>query len=1462
MKKSIKSLVVILSCLLVFSHQILYGYDLYFSHITAEDGLSSNIVQCLKKDSRGYLWVGCNNALNRYDGYKIVKYVHNQNDTSSITRGGINNILEDHEGCLWIATKSGVCTFDYKTEKFEKIYDVEDEDIAARSFLLTKKNELILVTSSGLCLFNRQTRKFVNLFRQELNQGSSSIVEDSYGNLVIGSWGQGLTVFNLESKEYLNKRLPSESDVNLSNSVETMLFDQKGTLWIGTRNGFYFGKAVPKPSGIDYEISLATDTYNKKLTISDNKIHSLALDDVGNLWIGTENGLNIYNPNTKTLRIIHSLRDDKNGLNNNNITSMYQEPGIGIWLGTYQGGVNFYSGGNFPITDKFPFITKNDNRLIQYVKSVYEDNDKKIWIGTDYGLFRFSKNFQLERTFKNTNDPNSLSIGGITAIFHDRLGGFWVGTWGGGVNKLDRSTETFKNFSRQDGINTTDTIHSGDCNIIAFAEDRDNNLWIATKFRIIDRYNRKYNSFHHFDIAQQIGRPNMEINSMCKDDEDNLWIGAIGAGLIKFDTKTLRAELFEPPQTKGIDGQNKLSIVNVYSVYFVNRNQIWLGTGTGLCQFNPETRKFTNYGTNQGLNSETVLGVTADSENHLWVSTLKGISKFDPKSGFFSNFDAVDGVISNAEVAYRGNSGLLYFAGVNGIIAFNPDSIWKNEKVPSVVFTDFKLFDKSVLFNRKLMPYHVNETSQITLNYMQNSISIEFAALNFIQPQKNLYSCMLEGFDADWNYLGSKNETKYTNLDPGTYFFKVKAANNSGVWNDSERVLKIVIRPPWWKTFLFRISVVALIISLTVIIIRMRTLQLIHQREELIIKVKERTSEIEKQKLELSMQADELLKTNSLLVVNQNKIESQKEAITLQKNKLEEKNQILEQQKEQIILQKLETEKMASQLHEVDLKKIKFLTNISHEFRTPLSLIFSPLEKSLREFGHIDKEKLHSRLKIMYRNTLRLLRLINEFLDISKIEAGLMKLSVGKGNLSNYLAGIIETYRYLSEQKNITFSFRSEMENVICFFDADKIEKIINNLLSNAFKFTPIGGEISVDLMVLVTDDGEIDQIQIWVNDNGVGIDQAYQHQIFERFFQIDNKEEQISGTGIGLALTQELIGIYRGTISLESKPGKGSKFIVTLPCSSKHFKANEITSELISRFHQSPEWQFPAELGNSVLPASTEKKFNNKKPTVLLVEDNDDIIQFLQEQFTEEFNFLFATDGFKGYEKAILYLPKAIILDVMMPRMNGYQLCEKLKNDERTCHIPVIFLTALAEKAEQIEGLEYGADDYITKPFDIDLLKIKVNNLIETRRKLKLLYQKRIEHSSFGVLPESADEKLLQKIMDIVDREIANSGFGVEELSKMVGLSRTHLYRKIQEITNQSPVEFIRNLRLGKAAMLLRQNKYYVSEVAYMAGFTEISYFRKIFKDFYGYTPSDYAKGAMSAINKDEIRVDPQEVE
>ncbi len=1443
MRTFLSFLILLLGHFCIFFPEELFAQDYHFTKITSEDGLSSNIVQNINKDSRGYLWIGCNNALNRYNGSTFTKFIHNPGDSTSIESGALSCIIEDKDSTLWVATKNGVCTFNYKTEKFNRVFNADSENTIIKNLFLTGKNDLFVISTKGTFKYNRKLDKFEKFFQTSVDLEASVMVGDNQGHFYFGTWGNGIIYWDSIRNDYFTEMITAKNSLNDENNIESLVIDKKGTLWIGTRNGFYYGKLSEKDGVIKLNINQVKDKDGKHW-LGDTKIHSLVFDENNKLWVGTENGLCIFDPETLSQQMLYARKSDPEGLNNNLINCLFNDPNSGIWIGTYQGGVNFYSKGNTPFKDRIPFISQSDDAKIRYVKSVYQGADEKLWVGTDFGLHRFSKEFQLEKAYSNSPEQGSLSVGGVTAIYSDKENNFWVGTWGGGVNLLDPGNGRFIKYSNEVGKNTTDTTLTGDSNIRAFIEDSKGFLWVVCMFGVVDRYNPNTKSFKSIDVASEVGRPNMEIKSVDIDKDDNLWLGSTGAGLIKLDTKTLKPELIASPGKDDFTNNHALG-VDIYAVHIDKLERMWLGTDRGVCVFDPVRRKFTNYSSTRGLNSEMVLGVTSDNNENIWVSTLKGISKLDTRTGYFSNFDAADGVISNAEIAYKNKNGILFFAGVNGIVTFNPDSIWTNQQIPPVVFTDFRLFDKSIMFDRKLMPDHIDETEEIVLMYYQNSFTIGFAALNFIHPAKNVYSCLLEGFNSEWGYIGSQNEIKYTNLNPGTYYFKVKAANNSGVWNNQERVLKIIIRPPWWKTLLFRILVVALIVTLTGVIIKIRTLQLEHQKKELLAKVKERTLEIEKQQTELKNQAETLLKTNSILLTNQKEIEQQKEAILYQKNTLEEKNLVLEQQKEQILRQQKLAEAMSNQLHEADIKKIKFLTNISHEFRTPLSLIFSPLEKSLREFKQIDQDKLYERLKLMYRNTMRLLRLINEFLDISKIEDGLLKMNVGRGNIHSFIYGIIDAYSYLSEQKNIHFRYISEMEHVNCFFDSDKVDKILNNLLSNAFKYTPPEGVIIVRLKAFsINENNETDYLQICVEDTGIGIKEEFKNKIFERFYQIDSNEMQASGTGIGLALTQELISIYGGTVTMESESGKGSKFLVNLPCSSKHFKANEIRKDLIINYHKSSENYYSNEFINSLPEDVENQELNSKKATLLVVEDNKDIVQFLRDQFSVDYNFVYSYDGMSGFQKAISVLPQVIILDVMMPKMNGFELCEKLKKDERTCHIPIIFLTALAEKSEQMEGLEYGADDYITKPFDVDLLKIKVFNLIELRKKLKLIYQKKLSFESFGTTPESADEKLIQRIMKVVNKELANPAFGVEELSKAVGLSRTHLYRKILEITQQTPVEFIRNIRLAKAANLLEQNKFYISEVAFMTGFSEISYFRKIFKDFYGVTPSEYANG------------------
>lgn len=446
MKIPIFCLFIFLISFLLYPAKDSFAQEYYFKHLTSEDGLSSNIVQSINKDSRGYLWICCNNGLNRYDGSKFTKYIHDPGDSASITSGAVNNTLEDREGNLWISTKDGVSLFNYETEKFKRIFDLQGEDSFTRGLCLTSKNELFLIASSGVFLLNKSIQRFEKYLSTAIDNGFTMMVEDPFGNLYIGTWGNGITVIGHDRKGSFVKTIKAPSGIRDANCVESMVIDSKGRLWVGTRNGLYLARVGKDINESNFEMMPVLDKQGQQVQTCDMKIHSLAIDEGNKIWIGTENGLNIYDPESLKLQSQYSTKNTPGGLSNNMILCVYNEPTSGIWIGTYQGGINFYSKGNIPFIDHFPYITQSENKQIQYVKSVYQQPSGKFWVGTDYGLLRFSKKLQLEKTFTNTGQPGELIKGGITAIYNDQFNEFWIGSWGGGIEQDGSKERTIHQF--------------------------------------------------------------------------------------------------------------------------------------------------------------------------------------------------------------------------------------------------------------------------------------------------------------------------------------------------------------------------------------------------------------------------------------------------------------------------------------------------------------------------------------------------------------------------------------------------------------------------------------------------------------------------------------------------------------------------------------------------------------------------------------------------------------------------------------------------------------------------------------------------------------------------------------------------------------------------------------------------------------------------------------------------------
>jgi len=1443
---------------------------LHFKHLGIQNGLSSNIINQIVEDSYGFIWIATPNGLNRFDGSKVITFYFNPADTGSIPSNNVPTLAIDRAGNLWVGTKEGLCRFNYGTEKFERHLQYGPEERNYISMLYVDKMDLLWVgTEHGLFVYNKRTNVFSRMFTDNTMNFFAPLSYAEFGNgtLLVGTWEKGFYHFSKDRRTQTRQTIPlisgafgaaipASAEIGI-NTINSMLIDKNNTVWMATRYGVIKARETTEFGISKYNYSFFTGISAPGINVAVNT-HSLCEDNNGYMWIGTEQGLYIYNPATQSNTYYSNDPSDPNSISNNDIRYIFKDRNGNIWIGTYQGGVNIYSPNQKRFQDYFPALNNSSNQKTRYVKSIYQDRKGFIWIGTDMGLYKFSERGEMLKSYTyKANDPTTINIGGVAAIYQDREGRLWVGTWGGGMHLLNTETGAIKRLPWIEEVHDN-PLTQGDLNARSIAEDSKGNLWIGNMRGILDKYNPKTGVFEHFKIKLS----NMNINAIIRvvlvDKEDNVWMGTEGSGLIKLDTKTKKLFRYGTISNTNHESNTSLNSLDAYSLYFSPDNKLWIGTSNGVNVLDLKTQKFKYYTVKDGLTSNIVYSILPDDAGNIWFSTLNSISMFNMNRKVFINYDNRDGIRVNSEAGFKSPTGWLFFGGVNGINAINPSSIKENFVIPPIVFTDLKILNKSVAVARgSVLEKSINLIDEIELPYNQNIFSLEFAAINYVNTEKNQYACKLEGFDKDWVQLGSVNEARYTNLNPGKYTFRVIASNNDGIWNESGRTLRITILPPWWKTLWFRLLTILAVFLIIVSWILVRTIRLRQQQKQLKKLVIERTEEIEAQKIKLQDQTNILINTNLQLVERQNEVLTQKEAIARQNEKLEIKNLLLEEQKNQISEQRIKEQQMAEKLHEADQMKLRFFTNISHEFRTPLTLILGPLEKLLSGVGNRNPE-IHDLGRVIQRNTMRLLNLINQFLDLSKLEAGVVSLNISKGDIFQYIKGIVNAYQFAADQKNISFRFTSETETLTCYFDPDKIEKILYNLLSNAFKFTDINGKIEVDVKLISFENNnsqEPGSIQITVSDSGKGIPADQLDKIFQRFYQVGQlNSEKTTGTGIGLALTHELVTIYRGNISVESTPGIGTTFTVQLPISQGSFKTEEFSQELpdvdqkkhqliaLEDFGMQQDDEEEDDLNEDESPDHND---NKKQATILVVDDNRDIRHFLRDHLGIEYRIIVARDGVEGLKKALKYMPALVISDVMMPKMDGFELCAKLKTDMQTCHIPVIILTAKASTDDELEGIETGADAYIAKPFDIRKLEGHVRRLIAGREQLKQLFKREITVGPSDIVVESSDEKLLNRIIKVMNDNISNPDFGVEELGREVGLSRTHLYRKLKQLTNLTAIEFVRNMRLQRAGQLFRQHKRYVAEVVYMSGFKEMSYFRKIFKEFYGMSPQEYISNA-----------------
>ncbi len=1239
---------------------------LKFHRISLEQELSHGTVYSILQDRRGFLWIATEGGLNRYDGYSITTFLHDPLDSNSIANSNVSSILEDRYGFLWLATwGGGLDRYDPATGKFHH-YQHRPQNPASISddrvqtlFEDSKGNIWIGTYSGGLNRFNIERETFT-VFRHDPSDPASishnrvwAIAEDSTKNLWFGT-GDGLCKLvssAAEVKFITFKNNPKNPNSLSHNFVRSLMVDHQGRMWVGTQNGL---------NRLDVETLQWTRFLNQKgdpSSLSHNLINSIYEDKKGFIWVGTlEGGLNKFDPATSRFARYVNEAYNSNSLSHNDVRFIYADRADNMWIGTRGGGLNKLD----LKPPKFRLIANDpadpnslsDNR----VWGIYEEERTDghiLWIATDKGLDKYDIGRDHFTHYVNDPaDPNSISSNFTRCIYRDRQNTMWIGTSGGGLNQLDPRTGKFKTYVHD----PKDPATISDNRVRVIHGDEDGILWLGT-YKGLNRFDPVTRNFtsYQYDANNPAGLSSNEIRCLIADESDNLWIGTYGGGLNKFNKKSGQFVhyKYDPNDNQSISSNDILSIAPDS-----NENILWIGTqGGGLNRFDMRTQKFERITTNDGLPNDVVHGILIDSKGNLWLSTNKGLSKFNihsphspmsKQAGYnwnsFRKYDVHDGLQSNIfgqGAYYKNTSGRMYFGGIGGVTFFDPDGVEDNPYAPLVVITQFKKFDQTANFGRSLQ-----DMDRIELSYYDNFFSLEFASLDFTMPEKNQYQYQLEGFDPEWTHPSNRHYATYTNVDLGTYVFKVSGSNNDNLWSKTPAVIRIVITPPFWKTWWFGTVTALLLIVVGYTGYRIRMRQVEVQRFVLEKVVAERTAQLKRSKDELE-KINEIVKSiNSefnfvdlLQSILKKSLEindvERAAALTFDKNERvfkyvacagwdlnllqlvtltpeeadaryvrdaevitedifvvrnvqdrpgsermnpkqfsqsmmiirvkiaetvegylvfdnmsnrrafsDENFGILVSLKEHFISAFIKT-RLMEDLRALNDKKNEFLGIAAHDLRNPLGTINGYLKIMLEdlEANALDPKETMGDLKSMIKASEHMNRLIAELLDISAIESGNVNLNKQMINLVEILTEREKLHQRNAAQKNIRLVFNAGVGRVEVMADMARISEVLDNLISNAIKYTFPDGKVTVSCL---REDGAV---IVHVEDTGQGFSQEDLKSVFVSFKKLSARPTGgETSTGLGLAIVKKVVEMHGGRVWVQSEKGKGSIFSFSLP--------------------------------------------------------------------------------------------------------------------------------------------------------------------------------------------------------------------------------------------------------------------------------------------------------------------------
>lgn len=1289
----------------------------YFRTMDIRNGLSQNTVYQILQDRKGFMWFGTKDGLNRYDGLSFRIY---KKENSGLGRNFVTALYEDYEGNIWIGTDGGVFIYNPVSDSFTPFGHKSDKGTVIRDFVTMigsdgNNNIWISVENQGLFRYNCREKTLLNY------------LHDSGLANVTRFWLNGNTCW---------LALYADNLYRAEAGFDSPLQPFKDADGKEIFKGDIINWQVDGPHNCIYVASLnglteINQTTGKARRLLNTYVRSLQFRSDDELWVGAESGLYIYNlTKDKVTHLTVPNQDDSYALSDNAIYSLCCDKENGMWIGSYFGGVNYYP---YQWTYFEKFYPREDLRHFgRRVREICQSNDGTLWIGTeDKGLFNF--------------DPES---GKITPFEHPAIyqnvhglcldgDDLWVGTFSGGLNRVNLRTKQVKHYAKGESDNS---MAANDAFTICKTTTGD--IWIGTTSGLL-KYNRASDDFTRIPQLK-----NMFTYDILEDFNGNLWIATFSNGVFCYDVRSRQWRNYLADEKDSVS----LPYNKVISIYEDSKKRLWFMTlGEGFCRYNPQTDSFIRYDMSQGFPSNTIYKMVEDKKGNLWITTNYGLVCFNPDTGTKHAYTTANGLLSNQfnfQSGYCDKKGRIYLGSINGFIAFDPETFVENTFLPPVAITDFYLFNKRLSAGRPDSPLKksITYSDELVLEANQNSFSFSVAALSYQAPEMNRLEYTLEGFDREWYAVGRNSQINYSNLPYGSYTLRIRGSNSDGKWNETERVLDIRIRPPFYlSVWAYMVYVVLALCSLVAVIFYFRS----------------RT-----------------------------------------------------RQKHQQAMEKFEREKE----RELYTAKIDFFTNVAHEIRTPLTLIKSPLENVLA--SQLVPEEVRDDLEIMDLNTNRLLDLVNQLLDFRKTETRGFQLNFMECDVADILQKTYKRFKPLARQRGLELTVEAP-ENLRASVDREGLTKIISNMLTNAIKYA--------DTYIRVKLSAEDEELLITVCNDGAVVPVEMREEIFKPFIQYKAGALQaVSGTGIGLALARSLAELHGGTLYMGDSM-ENNCFVMTLPVEHE-------PSVAVEQKEHAPD----EESARKEEPASATGQY---RYTILVVEDSREMQEFVVKQFSAEYRVLTAMDGVEALKVLEEHTVHLVISDIMMPQMDGLELCEHLKSELDYSHIPIILLTAKTTLQAKIEGMKLGADAYIEKPFSVEYLKVCVTNLLSNREKLRVSFA----HSPFvqanSMALTKADEVFLKTLKEIVDENMQNPDFCIDDMASLLNMSRSSLNRKIKGVLDMTPNDYIRLERLKKAAQLLKEGECKINEVCYMTGFNTPSYFTKCFQKQFGVLPKDFIK-------------------